>query len=97
VGARTLVDNGPIVATLVGSDAYHRWTIDQLAGLEPPLYTCEAVLSEAQFLIQRFRGNPLAVLEFVDRGKSARSRGFENPPKARQLTFAPTLLTTSAK
>jgi predicted nucleic acid-binding protein len=36
--------------------------------LDPPLLTCEAVLSEAQFLIARFGGNPLAVLELVQRG-----------------------------
>jgi hypothetical protein len=30
--------------------------------------TCEAVLSEAQFLVGRFGGNPLLVLEFVQRG-----------------------------
>jgi len=42
--------------------------LGQLASLEPPLYTCEAVLSEAQFLIKRFGGNPLLVWELLDRG-----------------------------
>lgn len=35
---------------------------------EPPVLTCEAVLSEAQFLVARFGGNPQAVLEFIVRG-----------------------------
>ena len=65
---RTLVDTGPVVALLVAEDRYHPWAHRLWAELEPPLLTCEAVLSEAQFLITRFGGNPRAVLEFVGRG-----------------------------
>ena len=68
MAVRTLIDTGPIVAALVASDAHHRWAVDQLDRLGPPLYTCEAVLSEAQFLIYRFGGDPVTVLELVDRG-----------------------------
>jgi len=65
---RTLVDTGPIVALLVAQDAHSAWAHRVWGELEPPLLTCEAVLSEAQFLIARFGGNPRAVLEFVERG-----------------------------
>jgi predicted nucleic acid-binding protein len=65
---RTLVDTGPIVALLVAADAHHAWARRVWGELEPPLLTCEAVLSEAQFLIARFGGKPNAVLEFVERG-----------------------------
>src|SRR5439155_927177 len=50
------------------SDAHHRWAVERLAELQPPLYTCEAVLSEAQFLVEGFGGNPLVVLDLVIRG-----------------------------
>jgi uncharacterized protein len=65
---RTLVDTGPIVALLVAEDVHHAWARVVWGELEPPLVTCEAVLSEAQFLVGRFGGNPRAVLEFVERG-----------------------------
>jgi uncharacterized protein len=68
VPARTLVDTGPIVALLVAQDAHHVWARRVWGELEPPLLTCEAVLSEVQFLVARFGGNPRAVLEFVQRG-----------------------------
>ena len=68
VAERTLVDTGPIVALLVAPDRRHAWARDVWGQLDPPLLTCEAVLSEAQFLIERFGGNPLAVLELVQRG-----------------------------
>ncbi len=68
---RTLVDTGPIVALLVAEDAHNAWARRVWEELEPPLLTCEAVLSEAQFLIARFGGNPRAVLQFVERERSA--------------------------
>jgi predicted nucleic acid-binding protein len=68
VAERTLVDTGPIVALLVAPDRHHAWAKNVWGQLDPPLLTCEAVLSEAQFLIERFGGNPLAVLELVQRG-----------------------------
>jgi predicted nucleic acid-binding protein len=64
----TLVDAGPIVALLVAEDTHHDWARHVWERLEPPLLTCEAVLSEAQFLVTRFGGNPRAVLQFVERG-----------------------------
>lgn len=65
---RTLADTGPIVALLVAGDAHSAWAQRVWGELQPPLLTCEAVLSEAQFLIARFGGNPRAVLELVERG-----------------------------
>lgn len=65
---RTLVDTGPIVALLIARDRHHLWARRVWGRFEPPLFTCEAVLSEAQFLVCRFGGNPSGVLEFVSRG-----------------------------
>jgi uncharacterized protein len=36
--------------------------------MEPPLLACESVLSEAQFLIDRFGGDSRSVLDLVERG-----------------------------
>jgi predicted nucleic acid-binding protein len=62
-----IVDTGPVVALLIAADKHHAWAREAWGQLEPPLLTCEAVLSEAQFLIGRFGGNPLAVLQFIER------------------------------
>jgi predicted nucleic acid-binding protein len=64
----TLLDAGPLVAFLNRGDRYHRWAIEQMAELEPPLLTCEAVLSEACVLLRDMREGGAAVLELVNRG-----------------------------
>lgn len=63
-----IVDTGPLVAFLNGRDRHHAWATEQLGRLSPPLLTCEAVLSEATYLVRRITGGPAAVLELVARG-----------------------------
>jgi uncharacterized protein len=63
-----LLDTGPLVAFLNRNDDHHGWATRVLARLAPPLLTCEAVLSEACFLLRRSRGGPEAVLQLVERG-----------------------------
>lgn len=63
-----LVDTGPLVAFLNRRDRYHRWVSDVLERVAPPVMTCEAVLSEACFLLQEASGGADAVLELVSRG-----------------------------
>ena len=63
-----IVDTGPIVALLSSSDAHHDWTRDLLNAIEPPLVTCEAVISEACFILHRINGGQDAVLELIERG-----------------------------
>jgi predicted nucleic acid-binding protein len=65
---RLIVDTGPLVALLNTSDAHHAWTRGVLEKVEPPLVTCEAVISEACFLLRRVHGGPDAVLDLVQRG-----------------------------
>ncbi len=62
------LDTGPIVALLNRRDSFHEWARDELDSLEPPLFTCEAVLSEACFLLRHIASGPDAVLALVDRG-----------------------------
>ncbi len=66
--SRVLLDTGPLVAFLNGKDAHHPWAREVLDCLPPPLWTCEAVLSEACFLVRKLEGGPGAVLELVRRG-----------------------------
>lgn len=63
----TIADTGPIVAFLSRSDRHHAWARERFANLEPPLLTCEAVLSEACFLAGRLSGGSKLVLDLLER------------------------------
>ena len=64
---RLIVDTGPIVALLNANDAHHGWTRKILDRVEPPMVTCEAVISEACFLLHRINHGQDAVLDLVSR------------------------------
>ena len=63
--SRLLVDTGPLVALLNRRDRYHSWVREILDTLEPPVFTCEPVVSEACFLLSRIAGGQDAVLELL--------------------------------
>jgi predicted nucleic acid-binding protein len=63
-----LVDTGPLVAALNRRDRHHRWATGVLETIPPPLLTCEAVLSEASYLLRGVSGGPIALMELVSRG-----------------------------
>ncbi len=50
---RWLIDTGPLVALLVGDDHWHGWAVEQSKESPPSVLTCEAVVSEALFLLKR--------------------------------------------
>ncbi|MDX2178567.1 MAG: PIN domain-containing protein [Bryobacteraceae bacterium] len=64
----TLVDTGPLVSLLSRGTAAHDWMAGQWKRLEPPLLTCEAVLTEAAFLLQREKVDSDPVFDLLDRG-----------------------------
>jgi len=47
----TILDTGPLVAMLDSTDAHYAWATATTRRLTPPLITCEAVISEACFLL----------------------------------------------
>ena len=61
-----IVDTGPLVALLSRRDHHHPWIVQVLSEFEPPMLTCEAVISEACFLLSRHHGAD-AVLELLER------------------------------
>lgn len=48
---KVIVDTGPIVAFFDKNEHNHHFVLEQMQNLEGPFYTCEAVLSEALFLL----------------------------------------------
>lgn len=63
-----LIDTGPIVAGLIKTDQYHDWAVAQLSQHKAPLHTCDAVIAEAMYLIQRYGGDATQVLRLISRG-----------------------------
>jgi len=68
VDASVVVDTGPIVAMLDADEANHDWVMLQVQRLRPPLLTCEAVLTEAAFLMSRVGVDSSVVPQLVTRG-----------------------------
>jgi predicted nucleic acid-binding protein len=62
-----VIDTGPLVALLNRRDHQHAWAKKVLDTIEPPIVTCEAVISEACYLLKDFDGGRDAVLALVSR------------------------------
>ena len=68
VEGRVIIDTGPIVAFLVEEDGHHEWAVGQFKRLRAPMLTCEAVLTEAFFLVHRLRGGVEKFVELLESG-----------------------------
>jgi predicted nucleic acid-binding protein len=51
MAASVVLDAGPLVALLDRNDPHHGWVRAQLGLMTEPMLTCEAVVSEAAFLL----------------------------------------------
>lgn len=60
-----IVDTGPLVALLNRRDSHHKWVVRQLADIQPPMLTCEAVLAEATYLTRAVPGARAALIEML--------------------------------
>ena len=63
-----IVDPGPIVALFDADERHHDWARTQFESLDPPLLTCESVLSEACFLLRRVGADATMPVSLVRRG-----------------------------
>jgi len=66
--AEYLLDAGPLVALIDAGDRDHEWSRNALGRLRPPLFTCEAALSEALFLLRADRKSPAKIATLFQRG-----------------------------
>ncbi len=62
---QVIVDTGILVALIDRRDSQHEWVKDQLTQIVPPLLTCEAVISEAWFLLQRVKNGRETLLQLL--------------------------------
>ncbi|WP_193198156.1 type II toxin-antitoxin system VapC family toxin [Nostoc sp. MG11] len=63
-----LLDTEAIVALVNRREQFHQWVTNQFKQIEPPLLTCEAVITEACFLLQNVYGGEAAVISFLQKG-----------------------------
>ena len=66
--SKVILDTGVLVAVLDKSDRYHNWAIAQWGNIAKPVLTCEAVISEACFILRNVYGGEDAVMGLVSRG-----------------------------
>src|SRR5262245_44931174 len=65
---RAIVDTGPLVAFFDRSEKHHTWVADRIEELEAPLLVCEAVLTEAAYLLGAHPKAQDTLLDFVQTG-----------------------------
>jgi predicted nucleic acid-binding protein len=63
-----LIDTGPLVAMLCAGDRDHAWTVERFRALAPPFLTCEPVIAEACYLIERRGISGAIILERIENG-----------------------------
>ncbi|MGE3724582.1 MAG: type II toxin-antitoxin system VapC family toxin [Candidatus Sericytochromatia bacterium] len=63
-----IADTGPLVALLNRNESDHKWCIQVLNGFDGSLQTCEAVLTEAFFLLKRTHAGEDALWDLLNRG-----------------------------
>ena len=68
IGGTCLLDTGPLVALIDQNDAQHKAALKLFEKVRGPLVTCEAVLSEACFLLNKISNEgPQLVLRLAER------------------------------
>jgi predicted nucleic acid-binding protein len=68
VTRQAIIDTGPLVAFLDRDEKHHKWTVEQVQQLAPPLLVCEAVLTESMFLLQRVPAAQSALFGLLGNG-----------------------------
>ncbi|HEY2381070.1 MAG TPA: PIN domain-containing protein [Terriglobia bacterium] len=52
-----ILDTGPLVALIDRADHHHDWSVSEWDDIQPPMLTCESVISEACFLLDQIQGS----------------------------------------
>jgi len=63
-----ILDTGPLVGSLDRDDQWHEWSATQFALIRQPALTCEAVISEACFLLRDVPDARQKIFTLVERG-----------------------------
>ena len=62
-----ILDTGPLVAFLNRRDKFHDWTLEHWDQIQPAMLTCEAVISEACFLLAGTDTGVDSIMQMIQR------------------------------
>jgi len=62
-----ILDTGPLIAILNRRDKYHHWALEHWNQIQPSMLTCEAVISEACFLLTGTGSGIDSVMQMIQR------------------------------
>jgi predicted nucleic acid-binding protein len=68
-GPGIVLDTGPLVALLDASDHHHAWAATEFGRFRGKVRVCEAVLTEALYLLRTLRPGQEKILEWIERGE----------------------------
>lgn len=63
-----ILDTGPLVGALDRDDQWHAWAAKEFAAIRQPALTCDAVISEACFLLRDTAGARESIFSLIERG-----------------------------
>jgi len=63
-----ILDTGPLVGALDCDDQWHAWAAEQFAAIRQPALTCDAVISEACFLLRGTPDSRGKIFSLIERG-----------------------------
>jgi uncharacterized protein len=63
-----IVDAGPLVAFLDRRERHHRWVVERISALDPPLLVCEPVLTETMYLLASFSRAQDTLFAYLEKG-----------------------------
>jgi len=66
---RVILDTGPLVALLNRRDTFHAWSVEQAGRLAPPFDSCEAVVAEAHFLLDKAHEGKNRLIDLLNSGR----------------------------
>ena len=63
--SKIVLDIGVLVALVNQRETYHQWAVQTVTNLSHSFLTCEAVITEACFLLQNVYGGEDAIMKLV--------------------------------
>lgn len=69
MNSQWIIDTGCLVALLNRSEYYHSWVKAQISQTSAPLLTCEAVITETCFLLQKVHKGEDTILKLINSQK----------------------------
>ena len=63
-----ILDAGPLIAYFDANEEHHAWCVQRFEAIKPPLFSCEAALAEAIYVVESRDGDSDPIFEFVRQG-----------------------------